>query len=222
MPFFNIVAQTNESTVVTEYEPVARRSDAYQSEADLEKEFIRMLTEQGYTYLQIHSESELVANLRSQLEELNGYKFTDNEWNRFFSDSINDIDDVIAEWNEFVYKEREKDLKKIIDEERLKYQETRKFIENCFREGEIKVVGTDIDNIMPPISRFGGGRLKKKQEAIDKLRAFFEKYNGIGSTNFVAEENSNISYLDDNLFDEPVLMVAEEEAPYGSGGTEGD
>ena len=75
---------------------------------------------------------------------------------------------------------------------------------------------------MPPISRFGGGRLKKKQEVIDKLRAFFEKYNGIGSTNFVAEENSNISYLDDNLFDEPVLMVAEEEAPYGSGGTEGD
>ena len=139
-----------------------------------------------------------------------------------FIAGINDIDDVIAEWNEFVYREREKDLQKIIDEEHLKYQETRKFIENCFREGEIKVVGTDIDNIMPPISRFGGGRLKKKQEVIDRLRAFFEKYNGIGSTNFVAEENSNISYLDDNLFEEPVLMVAEEEAPYGSGGTEGD
>ena len=54
MPYFNIVAQTNENTVVTEYEPMARRSDAYQSEAELEKEFIRMLTEQGYTYLQIH------------------------------------------------------------------------------------------------------------------------------------------------------------------------
>ena len=64
MPFFNIVATTNENTVVTEYEPVKARSDSYQSEAELEKEFIRMLTEQGYTYLNIHTEADLVRNLR--------------------------------------------------------------------------------------------------------------------------------------------------------------
>ena len=45
MTYFNIVAQTNESTVVTEYEPVRTRSEHYQSEADLEKEFIRLLCE---------------------------------------------------------------------------------------------------------------------------------------------------------------------------------
>ena len=50
MPFFNIVAATNENTVVTEYEPVKSRSDSYQSEAELEKEFIRLLCEQGYTF----------------------------------------------------------------------------------------------------------------------------------------------------------------------------
>ena len=50
MPYFNIVAETNENTVVTQYEPVKQRSDSYQSEAELEKEFIRMLTEQGYEY----------------------------------------------------------------------------------------------------------------------------------------------------------------------------
>ena len=44
VPYFNIVAETNENTVVTRYEPVKQRSDAYQSEADLEKEFIRMLS----------------------------------------------------------------------------------------------------------------------------------------------------------------------------------
>ena len=71
MPYFNIVAQTTENTVVTEYEPVKARSDSYQSEADLEKEFIRMLSEQGYTYLPIHTEKELLANLRTQLENLN-------------------------------------------------------------------------------------------------------------------------------------------------------
>ena len=48
MPFFNIVAATSENTVVTEYEPVKARSDSYQSEAELEQEFIRLLCEQGY------------------------------------------------------------------------------------------------------------------------------------------------------------------------------
>ena len=38
MPYFNIVAETNENTVVTEYEPVKVRADQYQSEAALEKE----------------------------------------------------------------------------------------------------------------------------------------------------------------------------------------
>ena len=43
MPFFNIVAATNEDTVVSTYDPSKVRSDCYQSEAELEKEFIRLL-----------------------------------------------------------------------------------------------------------------------------------------------------------------------------------
>ena len=97
MPYFNIVAETNQNTVVTEYEPVKARSDSYQSEAALEKEFIRLLGEQGYTYLPIHSEAELIANLRERLEELNKYKFSDTEWERFFKDSIANPNDHIVE-----------------------------------------------------------------------------------------------------------------------------
>lgn len=97
MPYFNIVAETNQNTVVTEYEPVKSRSDSYESEAALEKEFIRMLGEQGYTYLPIHSEAELIANLRERLEELNKYKFSDTEWERFFSTSIANPNDHIVE-----------------------------------------------------------------------------------------------------------------------------
>ena len=97
MPYFNIVAQTNENTVVTEYEPVKNRSDSYQSEAALEKELIRMLTEQGYTYLSIHSETELIGNLRACLEELNNYKFSDNEWDRFFNSNLSNPNDHIVE-----------------------------------------------------------------------------------------------------------------------------
>ena len=67
MPYFNIVAETNQNTVVTEYEPVKARSENYESEAVLEKEFIRLLGEQGYQYLPIHSEAELIANLRESL-----------------------------------------------------------------------------------------------------------------------------------------------------------
>ena len=93
MPYFNIVAETNENTVVTQYEPLKQRSDAYQSEAELEKEFIRLLTEQGYEYLQIHTEEELVQNLRKRLEELNDYVFSDDEWKRFFRDCIANSND---------------------------------------------------------------------------------------------------------------------------------
>ena len=88
MPYFNIVATTNDSTVVTTYEPAERRAEAYQSEAELEKEFIQLLTQQGYTYLKIHQEADLIANLRERIEELNEYRFTDKEWERFFTTEI--------------------------------------------------------------------------------------------------------------------------------------
>ena len=97
MPYFNIVAQTTENTVVTEYEPVKARSDSYQSEADLEREFIHMLTEQGYEYLSIHTEKELVENLRRKLEILNNYSFSDAEWGRFFTECIANPNEHIVE-----------------------------------------------------------------------------------------------------------------------------
>lgn len=97
MPYFNIVAETNQNTVVTEYEPVKRRAGSYQSEAELEQEFIRLLCEQGYEYLPIHREKDLVINLRNKLEELNNYHFTDDEWKRFFENSVANPNEHIVE-----------------------------------------------------------------------------------------------------------------------------
>ena len=97
MPYFNIVAATSENTVVSEYEPVKKRSGNYQSETALEKEFISMLTQQGYEYLTIHHENDLIANLRTQLEKLNDYQFSDKEWDRFFKNSIANQNDGIKE-----------------------------------------------------------------------------------------------------------------------------
>lgn len=97
MSKYNVVMEMNDSTVVTEYEPIKRKSDSYQSEQALENEFIRMLTEQGYDYLEIHDSESLIKNLRTQLEIVNDYKFTDSEWNRFFNDSIANNNDGIVE-----------------------------------------------------------------------------------------------------------------------------
>ena len=102
MPYFNIVAETSENTVVTEYEPVKKRSDSYQSEAELEQEFIRMLSEQGYEYLPIHTESDLIANLRKKLEEVNNYEFSDTEWDDFFKNIIAEPNKHIVEKTRFI------------------------------------------------------------------------------------------------------------------------
>ena len=72
MSTYNVVVSTNESTVVAEYTAESNAcSEKYQSEAELEREFIRLLTSQGYEYITIHNEAALIANLRRQLELLN-------------------------------------------------------------------------------------------------------------------------------------------------------
>ena len=94
---FNMVAQCPESSVVAEYTPSRIRSDAYQSEADLEKEFIRHLCSQGYEYLSVHKEAALVDNLRRQMELLNNYPFSDQEWRRFFTQHLANANEGIEE-----------------------------------------------------------------------------------------------------------------------------
>ena len=84
MSKYNIIFEMKNSTVVAEYESLKKKSDSYQSEAALEKEFVKILTEQGYEYLRVHDADGLVNNLRTQLELLNDYRFSENEWLRFF------------------------------------------------------------------------------------------------------------------------------------------
>ena len=114
MSQYNIIVSTAEATVVSEYEPQQTRSDAYQSEAALEAAFIKQLTEQGYTYLQIHSSDELVKNLREQLEKLNGYTFSEDEWKRFFTQnlSVANAKDAIVEKTRLIQEDNVQVLKR--------------------------------------------------------------------------------------------------------------
>ncbi|MEI8240666.1 MAG: hypothetical protein WCI22_14730, partial [Actinomycetota bacterium] len=85
-PRYEPIAISSESTVVAEFVPEPSQDAGYQSEADLERTFIGLLRSQAYEFLQLHSEAQLIANLRTQLEALNGITFSDAEWDRFFSE----------------------------------------------------------------------------------------------------------------------------------------
>lgn len=131
-----------------------------------------------------------------------------------FIATINTSTDVNADWQKFVKKQRQEDMKQLITEEKLKPAETEKFMENSFRDGVLKITGTDIDKLMPPVSRFGGGGLrdKKKQGIIVKLKAFFEKYFGIISPAEPITEKSIEAY---GQQEETLAMVAEDTEVYG-------
>ena len=97
-----------------------------------------------------------------------------------FIDRVNSSKNVTDEFKKFVREEKEKDLEKVIEEEKLKPEETKKFIDNSLRDGVLKTTGTDIDKLLPPVSRFGGGnRAEKKLGVIEKLKVFFDKYLGL-------------------------------------------
>lgn len=132
-----------------------------------------------------------------------------------FIAGINDVEDVMKEWHDYVAEKREEELVQIIKEEKLKEPKTRKFLENAFRDGEIKTAGTDIDKLMPPVSRFGGrNRAVKKQGVIDKLKLFFEKFFGVGGS-FTTEKPKFFNYAN-AMAQQSVLMVAEDSATHGT------
>jgi type I restriction enzyme R subunit len=96
-----------------------------------------------------------------------------------FVEQVNVSTKVDEDWRKFLHERKEADISAIIEEEKLKPEETRRFIDNAFRDGMLKTTGTAIDKIMPPVSRFGRGRAAKKQGIIEKLMIFFEKYLGL-------------------------------------------
>ena len=94
--------------------------------------------------------------------------------------SVNADTDVDEAWEAYVKQRKQDDLNEIIASENLKADETTRFVENAFRDGAIRTTGTDIDKILPAMSRFGGGnRQEKKKTVVEKLKVFFEKYFGV-------------------------------------------
>lgn len=142
MSKYNIVFEMNKSTVVAEYESLKKKSDSYQSEAELEKEFVKMLTEQGYEYLRVHDAEGLVNNLRAQLELLNDYRFSENEWLRFFNNNIANNNEGIVEKSKKIQEDHIQVLKKDDGTSRNIYLIDKKNIHN----NRLQVINQYIEN----------------------------------------------------------------------------
>ena len=142
MSKYNVVMEMNKSTVVAEYEPLKKKSDSYQSEAALEKEFVKMLTEQGYEYLRVHDADGLVNNLRTQLELLNDYRFSENEWLRFFNNNIANNNEGIVEKSKKIQEDHIQVLKKDDGTSRNIYLIDKKNIHN----NKLQVINQYVEN----------------------------------------------------------------------------
>ncbi len=88
MNSYDLISENPESTVVAEFEPGYYSAAQYQSEAEMEQDFINRLTRQAYDYISIKNEKELIDNLRNQLERLNNITFSDDEWQLFFHEHL--------------------------------------------------------------------------------------------------------------------------------------
>lgn len=107
---YNLIAESAQNTVVSEYTSDTKRAATYQSEAELERAFIEQLEAQAYDFLPITSEMDLIRNLRTQLEKLNETTFSDTEWEQFFTTEIANQNQNIEEKTATIQEDHVKSL----------------------------------------------------------------------------------------------------------------
>ncbi|PJF38818.1 MAG: DEAD/DEAH box helicase, partial [Phototrophicales bacterium] len=92
------IAESNNFIVLDKYTREWQVKESYQSEADLERELIEDLQNQGYEYLpDLNTPEEMLANVRVQLQALNKVKFLDSEWQRFVEEYLDRPSDNIVD-----------------------------------------------------------------------------------------------------------------------------
>ena len=177
-----LISENNGSTVVSLYEGLVRKNTSYQSEDQLEKEFIKTLEEQGYEYLTFNSEDELISNLRTKLEELNHYTFTDNEWRQLFNNHIANKNDGIVEKTRTIQKDYIKNITlddgsikniRLIDKDNIhnnKLQVINQYVNNGARDNRYDV--TILVNGLPLVHVELKRRGKTLREAFNQINRY--------------------------------------------------
>ena len=97
-----------------------------------------------------------------------------------FIATINTSTDIQSDWQKYIQQKKIEELDLITKELKLKPEETKTFVENSFRDGELRTTGTDIDKILPSqVSRFGtdlNNRYQLKNQVISKLQKYFDNF----------------------------------------------
>ncbi|EPJ1539467.1 HsdR family type I site-specific deoxyribonuclease, partial [Escherichia coli] len=117
MTDYNTIAESNNFIVLDKYIKAEQTSDSYQSESDLERELIQDLRNQGYEFIPVKSQSAMLANVREQLQSLNGVVFNDSEWRRFTEQYLDNPSDGILDKTRKIHIDYICDF--IFDDERL-------------------------------------------------------------------------------------------------------
>jgi type I restriction enzyme, R subunit len=95
---YKAVAETNSFIVLDKYGKDWQVNESYQSEYDLEREFIQDLQNQGYEYAPVlNTPEKLLVNVREQLQALNGMQFIESEWQRFVETWLDRPSDSIVD-----------------------------------------------------------------------------------------------------------------------------
>ncbi|EFJ9511924.1 HsdR family type I site-specific deoxyribonuclease [Escherichia coli] len=117
MTDYNTIAESNNFIVLDKYIKAEQTGDSYQSESDLERELIQDLRNQGYEFIPVKSQSAMLANVREQLQNLNGVVFNDSEWRRFTEQYLDNPSDGILDKTRKIHIDYICDF--IFDDERL-------------------------------------------------------------------------------------------------------
>ena len=107
-----------------------------------------------------------------------------------FIDQLTPEKDVNDEWKVFVKAQQRKQLDTIIEEEKLKSDETYEFMHESFKNGIVEESGTAVTKILPPMSLFSKNKNRgaKKQTVLVKLKGFFEKFFDISGGDFKVDK----------------------------------
>ena len=94
MSQYKTIAESNNFIVLDEFTKHFEVNEApavYQTEADLEKEFIKDLINQGYENPSLKTYQEMLSNARIQLQTLNNMTFEDSEWTRLVEEYLDKL-----------------------------------------------------------------------------------------------------------------------------------
>ncbi|XQU27147.1 hypothetical protein HXT28_05225 [Gardnerella sp. DNF00536] len=131
---------------------------------------------------ELRSKKALIEGFIAQLNEKELEKLADYSDDTAVYDSHGNKLSVVDCWSEYVEQKYNHDLAQLVQSEGLNDALTRKFMEKSFSAGEVSELGTDINDLMPRMSRFGAAakaRAEKKSRIVESMRKLFNEFVGL-------------------------------------------